>query len=89
MGHNGSLYDYVIHVTPIAQLRASLITSFQPPLAHLKAGLSKEVPEIFLQSTFEKPSQWDLMDSTITPVDVNGNNNKLVTFSRVDNSSHK
>jgi len=33
MGHNGSpSYDDVIHVALIARDRASLITSFQPPL---------------------------------------------------------
>ena len=32
MGHNGSPYDYVIHVALIARDRTSLITSFQPPL---------------------------------------------------------
>jgi len=32
MGHNSSPYDYVIYVALIAPSRASLITSFQPPL---------------------------------------------------------
>ena len=32
MGHNGSPYDYVIHVALIVYDHVSLITSFQPPL---------------------------------------------------------
>ena len=33
MGLNGSAYDYVIYFALIAILRASLITSFQPPVS--------------------------------------------------------
>ena len=33
MGLNGSPYDYVIYIALIAILRASLITSFQPPVS--------------------------------------------------------
>ena len=35
MGHNGTPYDYVIHVALIAQSSLSLITSFQLPLTDI------------------------------------------------------